>query len=278
MSGFFDIPEPAPRKSRATHAETPVAPAPSQEQEHPAQAVHGGDESSEDQPDGEPPEAEQPAEQVTEPEIRLAHVVQALRPIFKPIDDPDPRSYTRGAYYWPVRDGSRGYLVTTNTTLLLAVRLPDDLCRLMGDPGAVQHVALLSDTEAGRGHAYVPSGRSVHTTMFGRYGWLEQRCTFDFPDWTKIVPTTRLDREWTAKLDSDAAATLESVSRDVMKALGKDPVKFMVPKMLGDATNNTTPRVFACPDFLAVFAPLIVDENHSIDKSAVLDFLDGAKE
>lgn len=201
-----------------------------------------------------------------------------MRPIFKPIDDPDPRSYTRGAYYWPVRDGSRGYLVATNTTLLLAVRLPDDLCRLMGDTEAVRHVALLSDTEAGRGHAYVPGGRSVPSTMFGRYGWLEQRCTFDFPDWTKIVPTTRLDREWTAKLDSDAAATLESVSRDVMKALGKDPVKFMVPKMLGDATNNTTPRVFACPDFLAVFAPLIVDENHSIDKSAVLDFLDGAKE
>ena len=201
-----------------------------------------------------------------------------MRPIFKPIDDPDPRSYTRGAYYWPVRDGSRGYLVATNTTLLLAVRLPDDLCRLMGDTGAVQHVALLSDTEAGRGHAYIPNGRSVPSTMFGRYGWLEQRCTFDFPDWTKIVPTTRLDREWTAKLDADAAATLESVSRDVMKALGKDPVKFVVPKMLGDATNNTTPRVFACPDFLAVFAPLIVDENHSINKSAVQDFLDGAKE
>ena len=73
-------------------------------------------------------------------------------------------------------------------------------------------------------------------------------------------------------------ALVNSVAYNALESVGKDPVKFVVPKMLGDATNNTTPRVFACPDFLAVFAPLIVDENHSIDKSAVLDFLDGAKE
>ena len=59
--------------------------------------------------------------------------------------------------------------------------------------------------------------------------------------------------------------------------MGKEVPKRISPRMLEDSLNNTTARVYACEDAIALLMPILPDPEHQITKQGVLDFLEETK-
>lgn len=211
------------------------------------------------------------------PEVMaLVRILQALKPIFKPVDDEDRRPFVHGAWFSPSTAG-HGYLVATNSNVLVAVRIPEKLTELLRNPTAIRLVADLSDLQAASGEAVRGNARTS-TCAFGLYGWKELPGAREFPDWVTKIPTTHLDQEWTAKFDPEYAVIIDDAVSGALKALGKEAYNCpVVTRMLGDAQNNTTPRVYASPDVLAILMPLIPKSETIPAKQAVLDFVKEAR-
>lgn len=212
------------------------------------------------------------------PEVMaLVRVLQALKPIFKPVDDEDIRPFVHCAWFSPSTAG-HGYLAATNSHVLVAVRIPEKLTELLRNPTAIRLVADLSDLQAASGEAVRGNARTS-TCAFGLYGWKELPGTREFPDWVAKVPTTHLDQEWTAKFDPEYACIIDSAVSGALEALGKETYGWppVVTRMLGDAQNNTTPRVYADPDVLAILMPLVPKSEALPAKQAVLDFVKEAR-
>lgn len=209
------------------------------------------------------------------PEVMaLVRVLQALKPIFKPVDDEDRRPFVHCAWFSPSTAG-HGYLVTTNSHVLVAACIPEKLTELLRNPTAIRLVADLSDLQAASGEAVRGNARTS-TCAFGLYGWKELPGAREFPDWVAKIPTTHLDQEWTAKFDPEYAVLIDDAVKGALKALGKDTPQHVSAKMLGDSLN-TTARVYADENVLALLMPLVLDENYKVTKQAVLDFVKEAR-
>lgn len=205
----------------------------------------------------------------------LEGILRALRPIMVPIEAKDPRKYTRCAWFQPSRTrGRHGYLVATNVSVLVAIRIPENLANILRDPQSTQDVANLADLV--KIHGYW-NYCSVPTVGFGIPGWENISQPVMFPEWEQLVPKTRLDQEWTAKTDPALACLVDNAIAGALKAMGKEVPKRISPRMLGDSQNNTTSRVYACEDALALIMPILMDTEHQITKQGVLDFLEGTK-
>lgn len=205
----------------------------------------------------------------------LQSILRALRPIMVPIEAKDPRKYTRCAWFQPSRTrGRHGYLVATNVSVLVAIRIPETLANILRDPQGAQDVANLADLVKLPGYW---NYRSVPTVGFGIPGWENIPQPVMFPEWEQLVPKTRLDQEWTAKTDPALAYLVDNAIAGALKAMGKEVPKRISPRMLGDSQNNTTARVYACEDALALLMPILMDPEHQITKQGVLDFLEGTK-
>ena len=207
----------------------------------------------------------------------LASILRALRPIMVAIEAKDPRKYTRCAWFQPSRTrGRHGYLVATNVSILVAIRIPETLANILRDPQGAQDVANLADLVKLPGYW---NYRSVPTVGFGIPGWENMPQPVMFPEWEQLVPKTRLDQEWTAKTDPALAGLVDNAIAGALKAMGKEVPKRISPRMLGDALNNTTARVYACEDALALLMPILTatEVEHQIMKQGVLDFLEGTK-
>lgn len=205
----------------------------------------------------------------------LARILRELRPIMVPIEAKDPRKYTRCAWFQPSRTrGRHGYLVATNVSVLVAIRIPKTLANILRDPQSAQDVANCADLVKLPGYW---NYRSVPTVGFGIPGWENIEQPAMFPEWEQLVPKTRLDQEWTAKTDPALACLVDNAITGALKAMGKEVPKRISPRMLGDSQNNTTARVYACEDALALIMPILMDTEHQITKQGVLDFLEGTK-
>lgn len=258
---FFDIPEEVKKKPRhraplfqappaieePTTGETPAAPRP----------VWTGDEK-------DAPEV-----------MTLVRILQALKPIFSPQNE-DPRPFTRCAWFTPCSDG-HGYLVATNSWVLVSVRIPENVAEFLKNPEAIATIADLADLVAANGSA--ATGKTYAPTVaFGTYGWDNLPGERVFPDWVAKIPTTRLDQEWTAKFDPALACIIDGAVKGSLTALGKEPPAWpIVTRMLGDAQSNTTGRVFVLPDVLAILMPLVPKSETIPTKQAVLDFVKEAR-
>ena len=209
------------------------------------------------------------------PEINtLQSILRALRPVMSPLESSDPRKYTRCAWFQPSRSGRHGYLVATNVSILVAIRIPETLANILRDPQSAQYVADLADLVKLPGYW---NYRSVPTVGFGIPGWENIPQPVMFPEWEQLVPKTRLDQEWTAKTDPALACLVDNAIAGALKAMGKEVPKRISPRMLGDSQNNTTARVYACENALALLMPILMDTEHQITKQGVLDFLEGTK-
>lgn len=204
----------------------------------------------------------------------LQSILRALRPVMSPLESSDPRKYTRCAWFQPSRSGRHGYLVATNVSVLVAIRIPETLANILRDPQGAQNVADLADLVKLPGYW---NYRMVPTVGFGIPGWENITQPTMFPEWEPLVPKTRLDQEWTAKTDPALACLVDNAIAGALKAMGKEVPKRISPRMLGDALNNTTARVYACEDALALLMPILPDPEHQITKQGVLDFLEGTK-
>lgn len=205
----------------------------------------------------------------------LASILRALRPIMVPIEAKDPRKYTRCAWFQPSRtSGRHGYLVATNVSVLVAIRIPETLANILRDPQSAQDVANFADLVKLPGYW---NYRSVPTVGFGIPGWEDMPQPVMFPEWEQLVPKTRLDQEWTAKTDPTLACLVDNAIAGSLKAMGKEAPKRISPRMLGDSQNNTTTRVYACEDAIALLMPILLDPEYQITKQGVLDFLEGTK-
>lgn len=205
----------------------------------------------------------------------LNGILRALRPIMVPIEAKDTRKYTRCAWFQPSRTrGRHGYLVATNVSLLVAIRIPETLANILRDPQSAQDVANFADLVKTPGYW---NYRMVPTVGFGIPGWENIPQPTMFPEWEPLVPKTRLDQEWTAKTDPALACLVDNAIAGALKAMDKEVPKRISPRMLGDSQNNTTARVYACEDALALLMPILMDTEHQITKQGVLDFLEGTK-
>lgn len=150
------------------------------------------------------------------------------------------------------------------------------LANILRDPQGAQDVANLADLVKLPGYW---NYRSVPTVGFGIPGWENMSQPVTFPEWEQLVPKTRLDQEWTAKTDPALACLVDNAIAGALKAMGKEVPKRISPRMLGDALNNTTARVYACEDALALLMPILTatEVEHQIMKQGVLDFLEGTK-
>ena len=208
--------------------------------------------------------------------VSLYRILQALKPIFRPLKDGNPNPFTRCAYFTPARNGTHGYLVATNIAVLVAVRIPENLVVLLKEPETIRLVANCADLQDATG-AYYRDEKKLPTVAFGTYNWVNLPGERLFPDWTKVIPTTRLDENWTAKFDPAQACLIDDAVKGALKALGKDTPQHVSAKMLGDSLNNTTARVYADENALALLMPLLLDENYKVTKQAVLDFVKEAR-
>lgn len=282
---FFDLdddeiaPRPVSRKKGVTYDQLskekpPVIPAATEFPEVAQEITEAPRVNHDDHPDTAVPAMNAPV--ALTPEINaLQSILRALRPIMVPIEAKDTRKYTRCAWFQPSRTcGRHGYLVATNVSILVAIRIPENLANILRDPQSAQYVADLADLVKLPGYW---NYRSVPTVGFGIPGWGNIPQPVMFPEWEQLVPKTRLDQEWTAKTDPALACLVDNAIAGALKAMGKEVPKRISPRMLGDSLNNTTARVYASEDALALLMPILPDPEHQITKQGVLDFLEGTK-
>lgn len=191
----------------------------------------------------------------------LVKIVKALYPLTHMYDDPDDqRPITNCVAYTRYPGG--GYLVGTDSHCLVAVKLTDDQAQFLdseGGPAAMANKCRLvwargvfPDKVPVKGEAY----------LFGSPRWkFDSGCRGDnpvpVPYWPALIPTGYLTPEGLAPFDASLVAKVDHAVNAIRAVYGDPEIAAGIcPRMIGDAKNLTTGRVWCENNILALVMPV----------------------
>lgn len=199
-----------------------------------------------------------PTEWPKEGMATLAALLRALSPALSSNKD-DTRAATHCVFYTPATANGRGYLVATDGHVLFAVKVDADIARFLGKANlaALTTVAQSVGMSCARGTCPTRPDLSP-VLLFGPAKWLAKNQDRRVPDWPEVVPTGKLERQWTARLDPKYRCLVDRIYNDVHYTWNSEPPMLRISNsFLGDPTKDYTARVWAGGSMLAIIMPLM---------------------
>ena len=198
----------------------------------------------------------------------LVKIVKALYPLTHMSEDPDDRRPMTNCVVYTCYPGG-GYLVGTDSHCLVAVKLTDaqtqymesegcpaaiaNKCRLVWAPGVFPGNVLV------KGHAY----------LFGGPKWeSDSGCgganPAQVPYWPALIPTGYLTPDGLAPFDASLGAKVDHAVNAIRDIYGDPEIGTGIcPRMIGDAKNLTTGRVWCENNILALVMPVRRDGSET---------------
>ena len=198
----------------------------------------------------------------------LGKIVKTLYPLTHMSKDPDDRRPMTNCVVYTRYTGG-GYLVGTDSHCLVAVKLTDsqaqfmdseegraalaNKCRLRWDRG------VFPDAVQVKGEAY----------LFGSPSWKSDAGCWganpvQVPYWPGLIPTGHLTPDGRAPFDASLGAKVDQAVNAIRDIYG-DPeiVTGVCPRMIGDAKNLTTGRVWCENNILALMMPIMMYDTET---------------
>ena len=198
----------------------------------------------------------------------LGKIVKTLYPLTHMSKDPDDRRPMTNCVVYTRYTGG-GYLVGTDSHCLVAVKLTDsqaqfmdseegraalaNKCRLRWDRG------VFPDAVQVKGEAY----------LFGSPSWKSDAGCWGanqayVPYWPALIPTGRLTPDGRAPFDTSLGAKVDQAVNAIRAVYGDtEIVTGVCPRMIGDAKNLTTGRVWCKNNILALMMPIMMDDTET---------------
>lgn len=210
------------------------------------------------------------------PELgKLADIIKTLFPVTRMSRDPeDRRGVTNCVCYTKYAVGS--YLMASNSHCLIAVKLTEAQAAVIDGPGGPAVVASVTGLHWGRGKAI--SGREAY--LWGSKTWDTDAGVMPgnpepVPYWPRLIPTTYITPEGGAvPFNASLVAQVDRAVNSLLKLEGKPELDAgLSPLLVGDTKNNTTARVWASGNLLAMVMPLLRRGAEARVAGAVKDFM-----
>ena len=198
----------------------------------------------------------------------LGKIVKTLYPLTHMSKDPDDRRPMTNCVVYTRYTGG-GYLVGTDSHCLVAVKLTDsqaqfmdseegrsalaNKCRLRWDRG------VFPDAVQVKGEAY----------LFGSPSWKSDAGCWGtnpapVPYWPGLIPTGHLTPDGRAPFDASLGAKVDQAVNAIRAVYGDtEIVTGVCPRMIGDAKNLTTGRVWCKNNILALMMPIMMDDTET---------------
>lgn len=207
----------------------------------------------------------------------LAAMVRALYPLTHMSENPDDRRpMTNCVVYTKYPGGS--YLVGTDSHCLVAVKLTEGQARFLDSDGGPDALATKCRLIWARG--VFPGNVLVkgQAYLFGGPRWeADSGCwganPAPVPFWPALIPTGYLTPEGMAPFDASLGARVDKAVNALRKINGDPELGVGVcPRLIGDAKNLTTGRVWCEGNLLALVMP-VRREGSEAKLSDVRDFV-----
>ena len=198
-----------------------------------------------------------PTEWPKESMATLAALLRALSPALSS-DSKDIRAATHCVFYTPATANGRGYLVATDSHVLFAVKVDAAIAQFLHQSSLTELSTVAQNVGMSCTFGTCPTRPNLSPVLlFGPAKWLAENQDRNVPDWSKVVPTVKLESQWTARLDPNYRSLVDRIANDVCEAWNSEPpTKHISNFLLGDPTNDLTGRVWAGCSILAIIMPL----------------------
>lgn len=198
----------------------------------------------------------------------LVKIVKALYPLTHMSKDPDDRRPMTNCVTYTRYPGG-GYLVGTDSHCLVAVKLTDGQAQFMdseGGPAALANKCRLVWARGGFPGNVLVKGEAY---LFGGPRWESDSGCWGanpapVPYWPALIPTGYLTPEGLAPFDASLGAKVDHAVNAIRDIYGDPEIGTGIcPRMIGDAKNLTTGRVWCENNILALVMPVRRDGSET---------------
>ena len=198
----------------------------------------------------------------------LVKIVKALYPLTHMSKDPDDRRPMTNCVVYTRYTGG-GYLVGTDSHCLVAVKLTGSQAQFMDSEEGRAALANKCRLRCDRG--VFPDAVQVkgEAYLFGSPSWKSDAGCWGanpapVPYWPALIPTGHLTPDGRAPFDASLGAKVDQAVNAIRDIYG-DPeiVTGVCPRMIGDAKNLTTGRVWCENNILALMMPIMMYDTET---------------